>query len=49
VLLRAIPRSNHSFQPFPVARTKPDFYPFSHPARLAHPPDGWNHSSASIH
>jgi hypothetical protein len=49
VLLRAVPRPDHGLQPFSVARTKPDFNTFSHPARLAYPRARWNHSSASIH
>jgi hypothetical protein len=31
MLLRAVPRSDHGFQPFAVARTKPDFNAFLHP------------------
>jgi hypothetical protein len=49
VLLRAVPRADNGFQPFPVARTKPDLNAFSHPARLAYPPARWNHSLAPIH
>ncbi len=49
MLLRAVARSDYGFQPFPVARTKPDLNAFPHPARLAHPRAGWNHSSAPIH
>jgi hypothetical protein len=49
MLLRAIPRPDYGFQPFAVARTKPDFNALSHPARLAYPRAGWNHSSAPIH
>jgi hypothetical protein len=37
VLLRAIPRADHGLQPFPIARPKPDFNAFPHPARLAYP------------
>jgi len=49
MLLRTVPRPDNGFQPFAVARTKPDLNTFSHPARLAYPRDRWNHSSASIH
>jgi hypothetical protein len=49
MLLRTVPRPDHGFQPLTVARPKPDLDAFSHPARLACPRVGWNHSSASIH
>jgi hypothetical protein len=49
MLLRAVPRADHRFQPFAVTRTKPDFDTFSHPTRLAYLRAGWNHSSAPIH
>ena len=49
MLLRTVPRPDHGFQPFPVARTKPDLDAFPHPARLAHPRAAWNPSLASIH
>jgi tyrosine-protein phosphatase YwqE len=43
MLLWAVPRSDHGLQPLPVARTKPDSNPFSHPAILAYPRAAWNH------
>ena len=49
MLLRTVPRPDHAFQPFPVARTKPDFDALSHPDGLAYPRAGWNHSSVPIH
>jgi hypothetical protein len=49
MLLRAVPRADHRFQPLPVARTKPDLNAFPHPARLAYLRASWNHSSAPIH
>jgi hypothetical protein len=49
MLLWAVPRSDHRFQPLPVARTKPDLNAFPHPARLAHSRARWNRSSAPIH
>jgi hypothetical protein len=49
MLLRTVPRSDHSLQPLPVARAKPDFDTFSHPTRLAYLRANWNHSSAPIH
>src|SRR5205814_2364394 len=33
MLLRTVPRADHRFQPFPIARTNPDLDAFSHPAR----------------
>jgi hypothetical protein len=49
MLLRAVPRADHRFQPLSVARTKPDLYPLPHPARLAYLRACRNHSSAPIH
>jgi hypothetical protein len=49
MLLRAVPPPDDGFQPVAIPRTKPDLDAFSHPARLAHPQAGWNHSSAPIH
>ena len=49
VLLRAVTRPDDSLKPLAVTRTKPDLDAFPHPARLAHPRAGWNHSSAPIH
>jgi hypothetical protein len=44
----AVARSDHGFQPFPVAQTKPDLDAFPHPARLAYTRASWNHSSAPL-
>jgi hypothetical protein len=49
VLLRTVPRSDHGFQPFAVARTKPDFYAFPHPHKLAHLRARGNPSLVSTH
>jgi hypothetical protein len=49
MLLRAVPRPDNLLKPSAISRTKPDFDTCSHPARLAYPQAGWNHSSAPIH
>lgn len=37
MFLRAVLRTDHGFLPLPVARTKPEFDAFSHPAKLTYP------------
>ena len=37
VLLRAVARTHHVLQPFPITGTKPDFNTLSHPPRIAYP------------
>ena len=49
MLLRAVPRADHSLKPLAVARTKPDFNACSHPGRFALVSVQWNHSLAPIH
>ena len=47
--LRVVRQLGHGFQPFAVARTKPDLDVFSRPARLAYPRTRRNRSSALFH